>query len=300
MAEPSRSALRAFVAVARELHFGRAARSLYMTTPALSQHIIRLERLVGAELFHRSSRSVELTVAGRQLLPLAQDVLDAQDRINSWARRRCEADTPVRIGFHQVGPAQLLSAIFMRAAEGPARLRLEFRHVQPEEVAEVLRTGEVDVAFAWGPRQIDGVQGHVLCAEERVLLASADSELAARQDDLTLDVLADVPFIVPASSDPDVVRWALVEPRPGAEPARRGPVVRDFDEVLAYVASGLGVHPVPRSVAASVNHVGVVALPVRDIPASSYLLFLPARVTSGVGAAFAEIVLRVRAEHAAT
>jgi DNA-binding transcriptional LysR family regulator len=101
------------------------------------------------------------------------------------------------------------------------------------------------------------------------------------------------------SSDPEFVRWALVEPRPGGQPARRGPVVRDFDEALACVAAGLGVHLVPRSVAASVNHAGVVALPVRDIAPSSYLLFLPTRVTSSVGAAFVELVLRVRADQTA-
>ncbi|MGJ5880540.1 LysR substrate-binding domain-containing protein [Streptomyces griseiscabiei] len=230
--------------------------------------------------------------------------------------------------------------MFARAAEGPARLRLEFRHVQPDEVAEALHSGEVDVVFAWGPRRIDGVRTQQLCEEERVLLVPADSELAGTRDGLardgmardglskdglawgglstdglpsdglspdrlspaglSLDALADVPFLVPAASDPEFVRWALVEPRPGGKPAPRGPVVRDFDEALACVAVGLGVHLVPRSVAESVNHAGIVALPVRDIPPSSYLMFLPARVTSSVGTAFVELVLRVRAAQAAS
>ncbi|WP_442790343.1 LysR family transcriptional regulator [Nocardia sp. CDC153] len=71
--------LRAFVAVAEELNFGRAAQRLYVTQPALSRTIRALEKLVGCDLFHRNTRSVNLTSAGTALLEHARDVLDGLD-----------------------------------------------------------------------------------------------------------------------------------------------------------------------------------------------------------------------------
>lgn len=75
--------LRAFLAVAEELHFTRAAARLYVAQQALSRDIRRLERELGAELFVRTTRQVALTVDGERLLPYARRVLEAQDALLS-------------------------------------------------------------------------------------------------------------------------------------------------------------------------------------------------------------------------
>src|SRR3954469_20788240 len=77
---------RQFVAVAEELHFGRAARRLHMTQPPLTQAIAQLERLLTVRLFERSKRSVELTAAGEALLPQARELLARAQALPAHAR----------------------------------------------------------------------------------------------------------------------------------------------------------------------------------------------------------------------
>jgi DNA-binding transcriptional LysR family regulator len=82
--------LRCFVAVAEELHFGRASQRLNMTQPPLSRHIQVLERIMKVELFHRSSRSVKLTAAGMAFLPEARRVVHLADSAIATARAAAE------------------------------------------------------------------------------------------------------------------------------------------------------------------------------------------------------------------
>src|SRR3954465_14581642 len=77
---------RQFAAVASELHFGRAARTLHMTQPPLTQGIAQLERLLGTRLFERTKRSVRMTAAAEVLLPQARDLLARARALPAQAR----------------------------------------------------------------------------------------------------------------------------------------------------------------------------------------------------------------------
>ncbi|BBY03603.1 LysR family transcriptional regulator [Mycobacterium seoulense] len=173
--------LRYFVAVAEELHFGRAARRVHISGPALSQQIIALERELGADLFVRDRRSVRLTEAGRTFLPDARRILslagDAKARLQQAAAR----SAPVRLGYVSWLPDDI-TAMVGQAAD----LRLDEwvlpSHAQADRVAE----GTLDIGLAWvTAAQVDerGLTAHLLRTEplHAVVPGASSSEPVAAQ-----------------------------------------------------------------------------------------------------------------------
>jgi len=136
-----------FVAVAHELHFARAASRLYVAAPSLSQQIAALERSLGVRLFERHSRKVELTEAGRALLPRAEQLLSDADRLrrDAAAHHAGEARRRLVVGLRPgafgalTGP--LLSAI--RAALRDLELAPRLLHY--DGLATALADGTIDV-----------------------------------------------------------------------------------------------------------------------------------------------------------
>src|ERR1700757_1168636 len=131
--------LRYFVAVAEELHFARAAERLRLAPPSLSQPIKALEASLGTPLFVRDRRHVELTAAGRMLLPDAREILDLAAR----AQRRVTGTTgPLRVGYVRWVPDQL-------AASPEVDIRVD-EWIMPShvQIARVL-DGGLDAAIAW-------------------------------------------------------------------------------------------------------------------------------------------------------
>jgi DNA-binding transcriptional LysR family regulator len=133
--------LRYFVAVAEELHFGRAAERLHIAAPSLSQQIKALEASVGTPLFVRDRRHVELTSAGRMLLVDAREIL----ALAANAQRRLAGTTgPLRLGYVEWLPGELLSSV-------QTDLRLDAwvmpSHAQIERVLD----GGLDAAIAFAP-----------------------------------------------------------------------------------------------------------------------------------------------------
>ena len=130
-----------FVAVAEELHFGRAAERLHIAGPSLSNQISNLERELGSQLFVRDRRHVELTPAGIQLLGDAREVLDAATRAFDRARAG-GGEWPLRLGYVSWLPPEA-------AAIPDPRIRVDEwvlpSHTQAERVAE----GSLDLAIAW-------------------------------------------------------------------------------------------------------------------------------------------------------
>jgi DNA-binding transcriptional LysR family regulator len=131
--------LRYFVAVAEELHFARAAERLHIAAPSLSQQIKLLEESVGTPLFVRDRRHVELTSAGRLLLPDAREILELAARAQ---RRVAGATGPLRVGYVSWLPEQLTASALVD-------IRID-EWVMPShvQIARVL-DGGLDAAIAW-------------------------------------------------------------------------------------------------------------------------------------------------------
>jgi DNA-binding transcriptional LysR family regulator len=136
--------LRYFVAVAEELHYGRAAERLHISSPALSQQIIGLERELGAELFVRDRRSVQLTEAGRSLLDDARRMLALAEDARQRLRRKAVETTPLRMGYVSWLPEDITALLPPTAAVRVDEWVLP-SHAQADRVAE----GSLDLALAW-------------------------------------------------------------------------------------------------------------------------------------------------------
>ncbi|SDH15357.1 LysR family transcriptional regulator [Nonomuraea jiangxiensis] len=135
--------LRAFVSAAQELHFGRAAARLFLTQQALSKRIRRLEEALGTPLFERTTRSVDLTAAGRRFLAPAVEALAAFDRAVGTVR---PPDEPVRVDVYDERFTPL--RMVREASERDPRLRVELSMRQGLAVAvPALRRQEIDAAF---------------------------------------------------------------------------------------------------------------------------------------------------------
>lgn len=256
-------ALRLFVAVADHLHFGRAARALGMSQPPLSQQIRRLEERIGAPLFRRTRRSVELTGLGRALLPEARGVLQQLASLE----RRCEqalAQTHAHLELGYVGPAleRLAPALGVLRRQAP-QVSVGMRRCSTPEQLRLLRAGVLQAGVArLHEHDVRGLNVHVLWREPYVLAVPEDDPLATRRR-IRLRSCADRDFLffprssAPALHDALLARFAEhgFRPRIRAE-------FSDKREIVAMAAAGFGVGFVPTSssVAApqGVRFVGIV------------------------------------------
>jgi DNA-binding transcriptional LysR family regulator len=141
-----------FVAVAEELHFGRAAQRLHMAQPPLSRAIAGLERRVGVALLRRTSRKVELTGAGEVFLSEARKALSAIDAAVRRAERAGDAEQRLVVVTKPGGDAGMLPAILdaYRRKEGSVRVDVAVCGVGEAEAA--LRDGRADVGFLYPSR----------------------------------------------------------------------------------------------------------------------------------------------------
>jgi len=172
--------LRYFVAVAEELHFGKAAQRLLIAGPSLSQQIKALERELGVRLFDRDRRSVTLTPAGATLLPDARALLDRADDLENRAARIAGSE-PVRLGYVSWLPPDLAAR-----TSAVARLHIdawvEPSHIQAARVGD----GSLDLAVCWvGARDVDehGLSARLIGADRLYAVARGAASHDVRAED---------------------------------------------------------------------------------------------------------------------
>ena len=189
---PELRQLRAFVAVAEELNFTRAAERLHLAQQAVSKSVRQLERELGVELLERTTREVRLTPAGTALLDSGRPVLVAAEAAFERARSIGRGlSGSVRVGITPAVGAQVRDEVTRVLLDGAPDLLVSFHEVRPGEVARRLRDHAVDLVLARTERDARGVEsaalppspvelhvprGHRLAGAEAVSLAQLDGE----------------------------------------------------------------------------------------------------------------------------
>src|SRR6476660_7505310 len=165
--------LRYFLAVAEELHFGRAAARLYISQPSLSNQIHKLERTLGTDLFVRTSRQVERTPAGGALLEEAPLALGALERAAERARLAGAGIAgTVRLGYAPMAGYETLAAILTAVEHDSPNVTVVASELFSAEVPGRVLAGELDVGLALHPEPTRGVPSEPLPTEPHVLLVS--------------------------------------------------------------------------------------------------------------------------------
>lgn len=189
--------LRAFVAVAEELHFGQAARRMGMSQPPLSRTIAQLEADIGAQLLLRNNRSVRITPAGEALLRQARELLSRADAAERSVRRIAAGEVGrLRVGYVPWGALRILPRALrqMRKRWPGIDVRLD-EHMSRSQV-EQLQRGNLDIGIL-NRNMVDTAGLSVETVETTRLVAAVPSawELGAR-DAVRLAELAPYPFVL--------------------------------------------------------------------------------------------------------
>lgn len=243
--------LRYFIAVAEELHFGRAALALGISQPPLSQQIQALEQQLGARLFERTNRRVELSEAGRLFLDEARLVLAQVDKAADVARRAQLGQLgELKIGFTASAPftSSIPQAIFAFRQAFPA-VHLALQEMSSKEVAEALEAGTVQVGIMRPLPLPESLVAVELFREALVAIIRADHPLAASSEKgLHLSALAAEPFVFfPRTFGSGLYAQLLtLARRAGFSPL----IAQEAGEamtLIGLVAAGLGVTVLPAS-----------------------------------------------------
>ncbi|SMD06251.1 LysR family transcriptional regulator [Kibdelosporangium aridum] len=261
-----------FIAVAEELHFGRAAERLRIAQPPLSRAIRQLEQRLGVELFERTSRKVMLTAAGEVLLHEARKALDA---VAAAARRTQRVAEPKLVMVMKPGSdGGMLQAILDTYATERDALPVQVQVCAIGEQAQILRDGRADVAVLHLPYDdTSGFDVEQLRVEGAVAILPAGHRYADR-DRLWMSDLEGEPM----------PRW------PGM--TGTGPEVRDAAQLMQLITLGQMIAVLPESARIGLRE-DLVAVPVVDGPITTIALGWPERSSSRAVAAFVRAAIAV-------
>ncbi|WP_067895872.1 LysR family transcriptional regulator [Nocardia vaccinii] len=256
MAELETRELEYFIAVADELHFGRAAVRLSIAQPALSKAIRRIESRLGVPLFVRSSRHVELTPAGAALREHGRHALNAVSAAVRNARHAGDIQAHLRLVLKPGGDAGLLSGILAEYSRQPDARRVDILFSGPVDRTDFLREDRADVGLLYAPFDDTGGLAHeILHTEDRVVIVPRHHRLADRTSVHMSDLEGEtLPY------------WKGL---PGDEGT--GPEVSDVVQMMHMISVDRMIAILPRSLVEN-TPADLVCIPVADAPPSHLVL----------------------------
>lgn len=259
--------MRHFVAVAEELHFGRAAARLNMAQPPLSQSIKRLELALGFTLLERSNRRVELTPAGRVFLDEAKHTLAQAEGAVRLARQAATDElAELSVGFVSAALYHVLPAALHRCRELYPSVRIRLDEQPTDTQLDMLQKGQLDIGFLHPPLKETAALEVMPVYRDPIVAAVPASSPLAKDDAIALASLAAEDFILfPYRLGPHLYRDILAACRKAGFAPRIAQEARLMHTILSLVASGMGVSLVPAG-AETMRIDGVAFLPITDAP----------------------------------
>lgn len=234
--------LRYFIAVAEELHFGRAARRLNIVQPALTAQIKALERLLGVDLLERTKRRVELTEPGREFLRECYSVLaqlgSAIDTVTGFARGMTGT---LRLGYGaNAALAGLVSSSIRLFKSQWPNVEVTLKEMPSRGVSEALRRNDIDVGFAAAlGGEGEGIETKMV-GKWPWMLAVADNHRLATLGSVSVGQIGSENFAVYAEADGRANIAGALASLPGLSPLHVYKTSH-ITSLMAYVSSGLGV-----------------------------------------------------------
>ena len=284
--------LRYFLAVAKEKHFGRAAQILNIVQPALSMQIRALEEELGGELFRRTSRSVELTEAGKLFLTEAQRTLDQAEYARHTVERSLRGETgTVRIGFagNAIFSGKLTSDLRIFHKKYPDA-EIIIQEISPQQQVNAILAGQLDIGYT--PDHSKTITAGIAVKQIGVWdfwVALSGEHPLSKHPYITVDMLSGEPLIMYDAHDAHEHLWVML-----SQKLENNFCVAHRSEsslsVLAIAAAGLGLALVP----APLQQVNIPGLVYRKLNApelmANLLLISRGDETNGAVKAYLAIV----------
>jgi len=253
--------LRSFTILAEHLHFGRAARVLHLSQPALTKQMRRLEAELGGELFERGAHGTKLTSFGTTFLPRAIDLVRRFDDVLEEGKRQATGELGrLAIGFGRT-TLDLVPALVTKLRNISPNVEIRLQDMSTAEQFAALEVGAIDVGFLRLPSSLPDGYAAARVAEDRMVLVT-QSRASARP--LSLADCSEAPFILLGGTrSPDFrAHMLLLFAKYGFQPK----IVQDvseFSTALAFVRAGMGMTLVPASLKDE-PLIGLGLHPVRD------------------------------------
>jgi DNA-binding transcriptional LysR family regulator len=287
--------LEAFLAVAEELHFGRAAERLSVSAPWMSHTVRDLERALRVELLTRTTRSVQLTPAGQVFAGLASQVLTELSSAIKTAQSMGATSRQtgaLRLGYTIGAGLEIVVSLLRTYREREPEAGIETEEFDFSDPSAGLRDNRVNAAVVRPPLGLAGLVSVELATERMVASLPDNHPLAARESLSVADVLPEPIVAAPVSPGPWRDYWLLTEYRSG--PA---PVVAEastLDAEMHLVSRGVGLSVTSEAVGLWYQRPGVTFVPIVDLPPCSVSLAWWPQDT-GLVAGLAAVANEVRA-----
>lgn len=258
--------LEAFLAVADELHFGRAAERLHIAQPPLTRAIKQLERDLGTELFARTTRKVRLTGSGEALVEPAQQVLEDMRVARRAVQSAGRGETGrVRIGFAGPSSYLMIGQLGREVREQQPGIELSLQNTTyAYQAIRSLLDGDLDLAIARWILEPEGLSSRILAVEHYVIVVPVGHRFAMRKS-VSMADCHDEAFIALPADPGSSVRDAFVK---FAHDAGYSPrvvqVAPDTWTAVALVAAGAAITFGIDTAVANVHQEGIVVIPLKE------------------------------------